>query len=91
MRAELAAGKTVALIAAGDPLIYSSQQHLSRRLAGDYPVDIIPGISSFQAAAAATNSVLCEDHDVFVSYRQPCPSQNSLPNCAAAIRWQYSN
>lgn len=65
LRAELAAGKTVALIAAGDPLIYSSQQHLSRRLAGDYPVDIIPGISSFQAAAAVTNSVLCEDHDVF--------------------------
>ena len=65
LRAELAAGKTVALIAAGDPLIYSSQQHLSRRLTGDYPVDIIPGISSIQAAAAATRSVLCEDRDVF--------------------------
>lgn len=65
LRAELAAGQTVALIAAGDPLIYSSQQHLSRRLATDYPVDIIPGISSFQAAAAATKRVLCEDHDVF--------------------------
>lgn len=65
LRAELAAGKTVALIAAGDPLIYSSQQHLSRRLTGDYPVDIISGISSFQAAAAATRSVLCEDRDVF--------------------------
>ena len=64
LRKELRAGKTVALIAAGDPLIYSSQQHLSRRLADDYDVEIIPGISSFQAAAAATKSVLCEDRDV---------------------------
>lgn len=37
----LAAGRTVALLAAGDPLFYSSYMHMHRRLADRFPAEII--------------------------------------------------
>ena len=59
----LGQGKTVAFLTLGDPLIYSTFGYLMRTLekfAPNIPVTVVPGISSFQAAAAATRTILCE-------------------------------
>ncbi|WP_280384897.1 precorrin-2 C(20)-methyltransferase [Nocardia wallacei] len=60
----LAAGRTVALLAAGDPLFYSSYMHMHRRLAGRFEAEIVPGITSVSAAAAALGTPLVEGEQV---------------------------
>lgn len=50
------AGRTVAFVTIGDPLLYSTFLYLLRILREDYPgitVEIVPGITSVGAAAAA--------------------------------------
>ncbi|MEH3155112.1 MAG: precorrin-2 C(20)-methyltransferase [Gordonia paraffinivorans] len=49
----LRAGRSVALLAEGDPLFYSSFMHMHKRLVGEFPVEIIPGVTSPSAAVAA--------------------------------------
>lgn len=59
----LRAGADAAFLTLGDPLIYSTFGYLARTLREldpDADVRAIPGITSFQAAAAATGRVLCE-------------------------------
>lgn len=53
LAAELDRGHDVALLCQGDPLFYGSAINLFERLAGRYPVEIVPGVSSLTACAAA--------------------------------------
>jgi precorrin-2/cobalt-factor-2 C20-methyltransferase len=50
---ELDAGNDVALLCQGDPLFYGSFINLFTRLAGRYRIEIVPGVSSLTACAAA--------------------------------------
>lgn len=59
-------GRSAAFITIGDPLIYSTFAYLARTLQSQWPevsIEVIPGITSFQAAAARTNTVLCESKE----------------------------
>lgn len=59
----LAQGKSAAFLTLGDPLTYSTFGYLLRTLNGrlkDIRVEVIPGITSYQAAAAHTGRVLVE-------------------------------
>lgn len=49
---ELSAGRSVALIAEGDPMFYGSFMHLWRRLSATHPVEIVPGVTGMSGAAA---------------------------------------
>jgi precorrin-2 C20-methyltransferase/precorrin-3B C17-methyltransferase len=60
----LAAGRTVALLAAGDPLFYSSYMHMHRRLADRFEAEVIPGVTSVSAASAALGTPLVEGDQV---------------------------
>ncbi len=63
MAAELASGRDAAFVTLGDPMLYSTFGYVLprlRRLLPGLPVAIVPGITSFQAAAAATGDVLAE-------------------------------
>lgn len=60
----LSAGRSVALLAAGDPLFYSSYMHMHKRLAGDFDTEIIPGVTSVSAASAALSTPLVEGEQV---------------------------
>ncbi|MGX1810098.1 precorrin-3B C(17)-methyltransferase [Nocardia sp. NPDC055321] len=60
----LAAGRSVALLAAGDPLFYSSFQHMHRRLADRFDSEIIPGVTSVSAASAALATPIVEGEQV---------------------------
>jgi precorrin-2/cobalt-factor-2 C20-methyltransferase len=61
--AELDAGNDVALLCQGDPLFYGSFIGVFTRLAARYPIEIVPGVSSLTAcaAAAATPLVMREE------------------------------
>lgn len=65
-REVLEGGESAAFLTIGDPLIYSTFGYLLRTLresAPKLPVEIVPGITSFQAAAARTGTVLCEGRE----------------------------
>src|SRR6516225_4559779 len=53
LAAELDRGSDVALLCQGDPLFYGSFIHVFVRLAGRYRIEIVPGVSSLTACAAA--------------------------------------
>jgi precorrin-2/cobalt-factor-2 C20-methyltransferase len=50
---ELERGRDVAVLCEGDPLLYGSFNQLLKRLGSFYPTEIVPGITSITAAAAA--------------------------------------
>ena len=55
-------GKTVCFLTLGDPTVYSTYLYLHKRAAAaGYQAEIIPGVPSFCAAAAALGISLCEN------------------------------
>lgn len=63
---QLAAGKSAAFLTLGDPLIYSTFGYLMQTLlreCPDAPIQVIPGITSFQDAAAKSRTILCEGEE----------------------------
>ncbi|MDO5626849.1 MAG: precorrin-2 C(20)-methyltransferase [Mobilicoccus sp.] len=64
LAAHLEGGRTVALLAEGDPFMHSSYQHMHERLAHRFETTVIPGISSVTACSAALNRPLVEGEEV---------------------------
>jgi len=62
--AHLDRGRDVAVLCAGDPLMYGSYMYLHERLAPRYETVVIPGVPSFCAAAAAAGTPLVKRDDV---------------------------
>ena len=60
----LDAGRDVVVLAEGDPLFYGSYMHLHKRLAHRYPTEVVPGVTSVSAAAAALGQPLVERDEV---------------------------
>lgn len=61
---ELAQGRTVAFVTLGDPTLYSTCGYLCRRVrAAGYEAELVPGVPSFCAAAAAVGESLCEGEE----------------------------
>ena len=58
LETELRAGSDVAVVCEGDPLFYGSYMYLHERLAGRFPTTVVPGVTSFSAAAAAAGTPL---------------------------------
>jgi len=62
-------GEDAVFLTLGDPMIYSTFGYLLRTLKALFPhipVSVIPGVTSFQAAAAETLTVLCEGDENFL-------------------------
>ncbi|MGW7615955.1 precorrin-2 C(20)-methyltransferase [Streptomyces antimycoticus] len=64
LAAHLDAGRTVAVLAEGDPLFYGSYMHMHKRLADRYLTEVIPGVTSVSAAAARLGAPLVEGEEV---------------------------
>ena len=60
----LDAGRDVVVLCEGDPFFYGSFMYLFGRMAGDYEVDVVPGVSSLMACAAILGSPLAARDDV---------------------------
>lgn len=58
-------GKTVVFLTLGDPTVYSTYWYVHRRVAArGYDAELVPGVPSFCAAAAAMGRALCEDGEM---------------------------
>ena len=60
----LDAGRDVAVLCEGDPFLYGSYMYLHERLGTRYASVVIPGVTSFSAAAAAAGAPLVRRDDV---------------------------
>ena len=72
------AGESAAFLTLGDPLTYSTFGYLLRALRrrwSDLPVVVIPGITSYQAAAARTETVLSEARESLLVISGICDAQ----------------
>lgn len=62
--AHAASGRNVAVLCEGDPFFYGSFMYLFARLSGQCQVEIVPGVSSLTASAAALSMPLASRNDV---------------------------
>ena len=72
------AGESAAFLTLGDPLTYSTFGYLLRALRRrwpDLPVEVIPGITSYQAAAARTETVLSEARESLLVISGICDAE----------------
>ena len=60
----LQAGESVGLLAEGDPFFYGSFMHMWRRLAPDFPVEVVPGVTGFSGCASRAGAPLTWGDDV---------------------------
>jgi precorrin-2/cobalt-factor-2 C20-methyltransferase len=60
----LRAGRDVAVLCQGDPFFYGSFMYLFGRLASDWRVEVVPGVSSLTACAAALGAPQAARDDV---------------------------
>ena len=64
LAAHLEQGRTVVLLAEGDPLFYGSYMYMHDRLGERFPTEIVPGVPSFAAATASVATPLVRQTDV---------------------------
>jgi len=85
----LQAGKNIAVLCEGDPFLYGSFMYLFGRLAEKFPVEVVPGVSSLTACAAALRHPLASRNDVLTVIPAPLDdetiAQKLLHTDAAAI------
>jgi len=62
--AHLDAGRDVAVMCEGDPFLYGSFMYIYTRLVGDHRVQVVPGVSSIVACAAAAGTPLVSRNQV---------------------------
>ena len=73
IRAHLQAGRSVAFLCEGDPFFYGSFMYLFERLGRDFPTEIVPGVTSITACAAAIARPLAARNDVLKVIPGPLP------------------
>jgi precorrin-2 C20-methyltransferase/precorrin-3B C17-methyltransferase len=64
LSAHLELGRTVVLLAEGDPLFYGSYMYMHDRLSERFETAVVPGVPSFAAATASVASPLVRQTDV---------------------------
>ena len=63
LEAHLSAGRSVVVLAEGDPLFYGSFMYVHDLLSGRFPTTVVPGVTSMSAASAAITTGLCRHED----------------------------
>ncbi|MCW5253167.1 precorrin-2 C(20)-methyltransferase [Streptomyces sp. SHP 1-2] len=83
LAAHLEAGRTVAVLAEGDPMFYGSYMHMHKRLADRYETEVIPGVTSVSAAAARLGTPLAEGEEVLTILPGTLPEEELTARLAA--------
>ncbi|WP_338899724.1 precorrin-2 C(20)-methyltransferase [Streptomyces sp. TG1A-60] len=83
LAAHLDAGRTVAVLAEGDPLFYGSYMHMHKRLVDRYDTEVIPGVTSVSAAAARLGTPLAEGEEVLTILPGTLPEEELTARLAA--------
>jgi precorrin-2/cobalt-factor-2 C20-methyltransferase len=63
--AQLAAGRSVVVLCAGDPLFYGSYMHLHARLAPRFAAEIVAGVTGMSGCWSAAGMPIAQGDDVF--------------------------
>jgi precorrin-2 C20-methyltransferase / precorrin-3B C17-methyltransferase len=84
LAAHLDAGRSVAVLAEGDPLLYGSYMHMHKRLAHRYPTEVVPGVSSVGAAAARIGAPLVEGEEVLTVLPGTLPEEELAARLASS-------
>lgn len=71
----LGQGRDVVVLCEGDPFFYGSFMYLFARLAENWPVEVVPGVSSLTACAAVTGTALAALNDVLTVLPAPLPDE----------------
>lgn len=71
----LGRGVSVAYLCEGDPLFYGSAMYLSARIAAHATVEVVPGVTSLTAAAAAIPRPLAARNEVLKVLPAPLPDE----------------
>ncbi|WP_443072573.1 precorrin-2 C(20)-methyltransferase [Streptomyces sp. RPT161] len=80
----LDAGRSVAVLAEGDPMFYGSYMHMHKRLADRYPTEVVPGVTSVSAAAARLGRPLVEGEEVLTVLPGTLPEDELAARLASA-------
>jgi precorrin-2 C20-methyltransferase/precorrin-3B C17-methyltransferase len=64
LAAHLDAGRTVVVLAEGDPMFYGSYMYVHELLRDRYPAEVVPGVPAFAAATAALAEPLVRQTEV---------------------------
>ena len=80
----LDAGRDVAVLCEGDPFFYGSFMYLFERLVGKYEIEIVPGVSSLVASAAALQRPLAARNDILSVIPAPLDDEAILAHLAAS-------
>lgn len=67
-------GQDVAVLCEGDPFLFGSFMYLYERLAGQHRVEVVPGVSSLGACAAAAGAPLVSRNQVLSLIPAPLPA-----------------
>ncbi len=84
----LETGRDVAVLCEGDPFVYGSFMYIFARLAERFPAQVIPGVSSLTAGAAALGVPLASRNDVLLVLPAPLEEdelERRLADADAAI------
>ncbi|MEU5837744.1 precorrin-3B C(17)-methyltransferase [Streptomyces diacarni] len=84
LAAHLEAGRTVAVLAEGDPLFYGSYMHMHKRLAHRFPTEVIPGVTSVSAAAARLGTPLSEAEEALTVLPGTLPEEELTARLASS-------
>jgi precorrin-2/cobalt-factor-2 C20-methyltransferase len=57
-------GKSVGLLSEGDPFFYGSFMHMWRRLDGDFPVEVVPGVTGMSGCWTRANAPITWGNDI---------------------------
>ena len=75
LKEHLTKGRDVAVLCEGDPFFYGSFMYLFSRLAADYKVEVVPGVSSPMACAAVLGTPLAAQNDVLTILPGPLDTE----------------
>lgn len=79
----LDAGRNVVVLCEGDPFFYGSYMHMHKRLAGRYPTEVVPGVTSVSAAAAVLGRPLVERDEILTVLPGTLPTEVLAERLAA--------
>ena len=82
--AALAAGNDVAVLCQGDPFFYGSFMYVHERLAGRFAVEVVPGVTSLTAVAAAGGRPLVARNETLAVLPATLPEETLSDRLAGA-------
>ena len=80
----LGVGRDVAVLCEGDPFFYGSFMYLFGRMAAEFRVEVVPGVSSLTACAAALDAPLAARNDVLTVVPATLPAETLSQRLADA-------